>query len=45
VEDEGGIAIVLPWDPSFGDDALPSGHVLATPPSKFVWNGSAWRAM
>ena len=45
VEDEGGIAIVLPWDPAFGDDALPSGHVLATPPSKFVWNGSAWRAM
>jgi 8-oxo-dGTP pyrophosphatase MutT (NUDIX family) len=44
VEDEGGIAIVLPWDPAFGDEsAVPP--ALATPPSKFVWNGSAWRAM
>jgi 8-oxo-dGTP pyrophosphatase MutT (NUDIX family) len=45
---EDGVQIVLPWDPGYlelpGDgDEMPPGHPQATPPSRFVWTGSAWR--
>src|SRR5687768_16526703 len=49
VQAEDGIAILLPWDPEYsrgpgeGQAILPS-HPIATPPSRFVWNGSSWRA-
>ena len=45
VSDDGGLSIVLPWDPGYRESQpIPAGHLLATPPSRFVWNGSAWRA-
>jgi 8-oxo-dGTP pyrophosphatase MutT (NUDIX family) len=46
-QEDDGLAIILPWDPAYSDDgpAIPPDDVLATPPSRFVWSGTAWRAM
>jgi 8-oxo-dGTP pyrophosphatase MutT (NUDIX family) len=47
---EDGIKILLPWDPEYlatsGEgEPIAREHILATPPSRFVWTGSAWREM
>jgi 8-oxo-dGTP pyrophosphatase MutT (NUDIX family) len=47
---DAGISIVLPWDPDYvqteGEgEPVPADDVLAGPPSRFLWNGSAWTAL
>ena len=43
------ITLLMPWDPDYPSaegegDVVPAGHVLATPPSRMTWTGSAWLA-
>ncbi len=45
-----GISILLPWDSEYSavtgeGDPIAADDPLATPPTRFVWNGSSWRAM
>ncbi len=46
---DGGVALLLPWDPDYESlgqgEALPvaAGHPLATGPSRFVLEGTAWK--
>jgi 8-oxo-dGTP pyrophosphatase MutT (NUDIX family) len=47
--DPSGLILLLPWDPDYlarGEGAalaMPAGHPLATGPSRFVFEGNAWK--